>query len=167
MEDKESIYANYRASIRSQRASDGGNGLTSVRKQKALKVTADRYNLPMGRVKVIVREEDAKRGITHRFPGHPTPKQAFEHIFNTALMKFGKAPCQSCGIDHSSGLVRPRFVNKLDAGEAHMERILVQAGLKAPYFTGLPKNEDFVQLCYTCKLHNLGFDFSQHTKEHS
>lgn len=165
MTDNQTIYANYRASLRAQRKQDGGRGRTAARKQTALKITADRYSIPMGHVKAIVREEDRKNGIGHE---HPVPYKfelAFNEVFAAASLRLGDAPCEYCAIDHSSGLVRPRLRTLLDAGEARMLHILAREGLTASMVTEVPKVEDFIQLCNVCKLQLLGLELKNRTTE--
>lgn len=156
MIDNSAVYSNYRASLRAQRRSDGAHGRTAARKQNALKLTADRYGIRIGEVKNIVRQEDAKNGITHEQPEDYRAELAFMAVMEEAKRAFGESPCSSCGADNSSGLVRPRFPNKLDLGEYHILDILHPYNLGAQEFEGTPKLSDFVQLCYLCKLSNLG-----------
>lgn len=156
MTDNKTVYDNYRASLRAQRKMDGGRGRTAARKQTALKLTADRYGIRIGEVKNIVREEDAKNGITHEHTENYNAEQAFLAVMEEAKRRLGESPCSFCNVDNSSGLVRPRFANKLDLGEDHMRDTLGRYGLRAQAFEGTPKLEDFIQLCYVCKLNNLG-----------
>lgn len=156
IKDDKAVYENYRASLRSQRKKDSGSGRTSARKQIALKVTADRYSIPMSAVKAIVRSEDAKAGLTHEHTEAYKLELAFGTAFAAAQAKLGESPCSHCNLAYESKLVRPRFANKLDSGELFMESTLARYELVALRFVGTPKVEDFIQLCYQCKLQNLG-----------
>lgn len=57
------IYGAYRTTLRSM-----SGGRAGERKQRALKIVADRYKTPSSQVKAIVRENDAVKGITHEAP---------------------------------------------------------------------------------------------------
>jgi hypothetical protein len=153
--DTQAVYDNYRASLRAQRKADGGRGRSAARKQVALKVTADRYGIPIREVKALVRKLDEANGVTHEHTKQYSAELAFIDAYDLAKERLGDAPCSVCNIDHSSGLVRPRIANKLDLGEAWMADIVARAGGHAVYFSGTPKVQDFAQLCSQCKLHNL------------
>jgi hypothetical protein len=155
MDHKDSVYTTYRSSLRAQRKNDGGRGRTGARKQNALKVAADRYGIPISKVKAIVRELDAANGITHEHPETYKFELAFMAIFQEAKARLGESPCVVCDVEYSSGLVRPRFPRKVDVGEGWMEELLTHKGLTVERFNGLPKQEDFFQLCSQCKIQSL------------
>lgn len=156
MIDTKAVYDNYRASIRAQRKSSGGAGRTGNRKQVALKATADRYFIPISQVKGIVREGDLANGIIHEYTEPYKRELAFKASMDAAVLRIGDVPCSCCGTSAKSDVVRPRLATKLDVSEYHMERLLQFFGITAPRFQGVPQSEAFVQLCYNCKLVNLG-----------
>lgn len=68
---EQSIYHNYRNALKSFRAnSHGSSERASERKQRALKVTSERYGVPLGEIKNIVRVHEIESGITHEHPAN-------------------------------------------------------------------------------------------------
>ena len=82
------VYANYRNALKKLKAASrysGGAGRTSERKQKALKLTADRYKIRIGEVKNIVREMDAENNVTHEHDENYQQTLKVEQAYNAHL----------------------------------------------------------------------------------
>lgn len=88
-----SVYNTYRATLKKARSAASG-GRTSERKQRALKVAADRHHLPISQVKQIVRDMDAVNNITHEHTAEYQAKLDFQ-IAARALKKEANGACQS------------------------------------------------------------------------
>lgn len=153
----ETIYAKYRSTLRGLRKSEGSFGRTAARKQAALKATADQFGVRIGEVKNIVRELDAKNGITHEHPKTYNQYLDFELAFKEAVARLGNAPCEICNLDGSNSLVRPRLLDRLDPQEYHMQDFLRRQEVLGKNHDGKFNADDFHQLCYLCKLERLGY----------
>lgn len=62
-DNTKAVYANYRNALKAQNRT--AESRAGARKQNALKVSADRYKMPISEVKAIVRTYEAAAGITH------------------------------------------------------------------------------------------------------
>ena len=70
------VYNCYRAALRSLRTKSPGSrdSRTSDRKQAALRIASERFQLRIREVKNIVRAKDAENGITHETPKAYLPR---------------------------------------------------------------------------------------------
>lgn len=75
----ERIYRAYRLTLKSQPR--GASTRAAARKQKSREIVAERYKLPISRVKQIVREFDAIHGITH----DQNPAEVFTRACHEAI----------------------------------------------------------------------------------
>lgn len=71
-DNSKAVYANYRNALKASHAPRA-----AARKQDALKVTSDRYKLPISEVKEIVRASELEAGITHEHTPDYLREQAF------------------------------------------------------------------------------------------
>ena len=86
--DTNSVYTNYRRALKSHTRAVAPKGdffRASNRKQNALKLTADRYHIPVSQVKEIVREREAAEGITHEHPEEYKNLLAMDVAYNEAI----------------------------------------------------------------------------------
>src|SRR5690606_36400051 len=65
--DEAKIDSSYRRTLKSLKPG-GRDSRAGARKQEARQRTADKYGIPISKVKDIVRELDAENGITHEHP---------------------------------------------------------------------------------------------------
>ena len=97
-EDEQKIYNNYRLALKVvNKTYRHGNGKSTVaeRKQKARKVTVDRYNIPYTDLKDIISKGDAVKGIEH---ARPTNDQNALDLENANRMfEKNPEPCSKCG----------------------------------------------------------------------
>jgi hypothetical protein len=115
----QAIYNNYRAALRSMPHTAGSRA--GERKQRALKLTSDRYHTPISEVKAIVRNLEEANGIIHeQDPNYVAARQmqeahqeATDRLITeqrTAAGDPGRAPsCDTCGDDDERALVRVRL----------------------------------------------------------
>lgn len=67
----EAAYSAYRAALRAARkraATAGEDSRAGGRKQAALKIASQRYRIPMGELKVLIRAIEKQHGISHEHP---------------------------------------------------------------------------------------------------
>jgi hypothetical protein len=115
----QATYNNYRAALRSMPHTAGSRA--GDRKQRALKLTADRYHTPISKVKEIVRQLEEENGIIHeQDPNYVAARQmqeaheeATERMIAAQRTTAGdpnRAPsCETCGDDDERALVRVRL----------------------------------------------------------
>lgn len=116
------IYSNYRAALRAQPHTVSSRA--GERKQKALKITADRYHVPISKVKEIVRNLEEENGIVHEHDAGYLKNLEREASADAAATEFIAAQleitgdaslppmCTSCGTSEEKALIRIR-VNEI------------------------------------------------------
>lgn len=112
------IYSNYRAALRGQPHT--ASSRAGERKQKALQITADRYHVPISKVKEIVRTLEEKNKISHDQDPNYVRKLEREAAADAAATRFmakqakitGNADldpmCTICGTSAEEDIVRIR-----------------------------------------------------------
>lgn len=112
------IYSNYRAALRAQPHT--ASSRAGARKQKALQITADRYHVPISKVKEIVRKLEEENKIAHEQDPNYLKHIAREAAADAAAVKFMAAQleltrdpnhppiCTTCGTSAENSYVRIR-----------------------------------------------------------
>lgn len=112
------IYSNYRAVLRGQPHTVSSRA--GERKQKALQITADRYHVPISKVKEIVRKLEEENKISHDQDPNYIRKMEREAAADAAATEFIAAQleitgdpnlpavCTSCGTFEEDAYVRIR-----------------------------------------------------------
>lgn len=125
-DNTQAIYNNYRAALRSMPHTAGSRA--GERKQRALKLTADRYHVPVSEVKEIVRSLDEVNGVSHDQDPNYLRKleraqlhaKATEEMISAQREAVGDpeaAPsCTTCGRSDEASMVAVRF------NEVHEEK---------------------------------------------
>lgn len=91
------VYNNYRSALRSFPHTAGSRA--GERKQRARVLTSTRYNLPISKVKEIVREQDAPNGITHEHDVNYYKKLEFQETAQGMLDAHGDSDvCPTCNV---------------------------------------------------------------------
>lgn len=118
-DNTQAIYNNYRAALRSMPHTAGSRA--GERKQRALKLTADRYHVPVSEVKEIVRSLDEVNGVSHDQDPNYLRKleraqlhaKATEEMIAAQRETLGDpeaAPsCTTCGRSDDTSMVAVRF----------------------------------------------------------
>lgn len=99
--DESRVYSSYRRTLKSLK-SGGRDSRAGARKQEARKRTADKYGIPISKVKDIVREQDAEHGITHEHPEAYLRQLERDQIraeWNEAFTS--QTVCAGCGRTHA------------------------------------------------------------------
>lgn len=123
------IYSNYRAALRAQPHTVSSRA--GERKQKALQITADRYHVPISKVKEIVRELEKENSISHDHDPNYLKNIEREAAADAAATEFWEAQleitgdlnlppmCTTCGVSEESAIVRVRVneVHEVATGE--------------------------------------------------
>jgi hypothetical protein len=155
------IYNAYRAQLKSLREASGSrDSRTAARKQVALKTVADRYKVPMGDVKRLVRARDAAAGVEHKHPDVYLQELAFEEKWQEARAHFGDSPCSVCGTTDATMSIRPRMLGAYELFEGDFLKSIVEhrgyASSPIPSAkTMKPEEWVFVQACYPCKMNTI------------
>lgn len=131
----ETIYSAYRLALKGQPR--GASTRAAARKQKARKIIAERYKLPISRVKQIVREFDELNGITHE----QNPAEVFMRACSLAMAETREAlensaepeRCPHCGESEADDLpMRDRFDEIAGRGrnvEVRLDRFAYAKGI--------------------------------------
>lgn len=128
-DNTQAIYNNYRAALRSMPHTAGSRA--GERKQRALKLTADRYHIPVSEVKEIVRNLDEVNGISHdqdpnylrKLERAALHEKAIQDLISAQRETLGDPEadptCTTCGRSDKESLVAVRFneVREAETGE--------------------------------------------------
>jgi hypothetical protein len=109
---EQSIYGEYRSALRAlKNNSNSRESRASDRKQKALKLVADRKRIRISEVKNIVRAGDAANGITHEHTDNYLEDFRIKGLMTAAVEEFTVNPvgCAICGTTDPEALIRPRY----------------------------------------------------------
>jgi hypothetical protein len=109
---EQSIYGEYRSALRAlKNNSNSRESRASERKQKALKLVADRKHIRISEVKNIVRAGDAANGITHEHTDNYLEEFRIKGLMTAAVEEFTANPvgCVICGTTDPEALIRPRY----------------------------------------------------------
>lgn len=94
----EAAYSAYRAALKASRkraAAAVEDSRAGARKQAALKIASQRYRIPMGELKVLIRAIEKRHGISHE---HPVAYQEWVNYWAAAteLEKQNTGHCPIC-----------------------------------------------------------------------
>jgi len=125
-----SIYGGYRATLKSIHR--GPNTRAGSRKQEALRITAERYKVPISTVKAIVREQEAQEGIVHEPTANLLERRRLNGLYNEELTRVLTAnperSCSHCGgkaddeIELRSGGTMKRGASRLRLDPGHYRK---------------------------------------------
>lgn len=142
----EQLFNNYRASLKSLRATFKGDTRTGSRKQQALKQTADRYGKPISYVKSVVKRTELERGITHEHTQNYLDElrynreaQQYENEIRAAQKEAGitdgtRLACEGCNSTEKSALIRVRAPYSTERDENHFPTHQFSAMCYISYF---------------------------------
>jgi hypothetical protein len=128
-DNSQAIYNNYRAALRSMPHTVGSRA--GERKQRALRLTSERYHVPISEVKKIVQNLEEENGISHdkdpnylrkleRAQLHEKATEELLAAQRETLSDSGADPtCTTCGRSDKASLVAVRFneVREAETGE--------------------------------------------------
>lgn len=146
------IYSNYRAALRAQPHTVSSRA--GERKQKALKITADRYHVPISKVKEIVRNLEEENKISHDHDPNYLKNAQREAAADAAATEFIAAQleitgdpslpptCTSCGTFEEKDLVRIR-VNEIHE-DATGELVFTMQCFKDFFYTATLRGVDLL-----------------------
>ena len=117
---QDAIYSNYRSVLKSLRLQPGNrDSRTAARKQKAREITAERYLVPISKVKKIVKIFELEEGITHehtdKYLDHLKVQKAFTEAVQNALKANPDRICSSCGLT-SQDKIESLYGDLIDRG---------------------------------------------------
>jgi len=128
--DDRSIYGGYRATLKG--IYRGPKTRAGARKQEALRITAERYKVPISTVKAIVREQDAKEGIVHEPTANLMERRRIEELYSEELTRVlatnPERSCSHCGgraddeIELRTGGTMERGASKLRLDPGHYRK---------------------------------------------
>lgn len=105
----EAAYSAYRATLRAARkraAATAEDSRAGARKQAALKIASQRYRIPMGELKVLIRAIEKRHGISHE---HPAAYQEWVDYWTAAaeLEKQNTGHCPVCDDRRDRWILQP------------------------------------------------------------
>lgn len=105
----EAAYSAYRAALKAARkraAAAEEDSRAGARKQAALKIVSERYRIPIGELKGLIRAMDEERGIGHE---HPEAYQRWVDYFAAAaeLEKQNTGKCSVCDDRRDRWVLQP------------------------------------------------------------
>lgn len=127
----EAAYSAYRAALKAARkraAAAEEDSRAGARKQAALKIASQRYRIPMGELKVLIRAIEKQHGISHE---HPAAYQRWADYWAEAadLEKQNTGHCPICDDRRDRWILQPEdgpdeVKVRLDPYEAEIEDAL-------------------------------------------
>lgn len=125
-----SIYGGYRATLKGIHR--GPNTRAGARKQEALRITAERYKVPISTVKAIVRDQDAQEGIVHEPTANLLERRRINGLYEEELARVlasnPERSCSHCGgkatdeLTLRDGSIMERGASKLRLDPGHYRR---------------------------------------------